>query len=174
VVRFRWINRSVVFPALALVAALVFVFDVFPRFYVSPSDVPNKVTRLKAQNDVRLAGIQAVGILIALTGAIVGLRQFTLQRYTELEKQLDERVQQLGADELEVRLRALRGLRQLALGSRQHGDQVRETLSSGLVRQARPDPSTSAAPQSRPHADGIQRSIARRPQAQTSSLRGAR
>jgi muconolactone delta-isomerase len=136
-VRPRVIDRRAILMALSLIATLVVVFHVFPLLYVMPSDVPNRVERLKAQNDVRTAAIQAVGGLIALIGALAAVRQYALQQYSELENRVNEKLQQLGSEVPELRLSAIEALGQLAAESPRRAPLIREVLASWVARVAR-------------------------------------
>jgi hypothetical protein len=101
--------------AAAAVGLIVLVYFALPGSMVDGNDFKTDAERLKAENDVRSSGVQAVGAIAVVVGAFMTARTFLLSRRGQLKDRLNKAVEQLTAKEnLAMRLGAVAQLKRIA------------------------------------------------------------
>jgi uncharacterized protein YjbI with pentapeptide repeats len=129
--------------ALVISISLPLAFFFIPRYLVSPSGL-TKVERLKAENDVRTSAVQALGGLIVLLGGGAGAyltwnqlrmsreqvrfsmaatrQELELTRTGQITDRFIRAIDQLGSEQLDIRIGGIYALERIALNSgRDHG-----------------------------------------------------
>jgi hypothetical protein len=134
--------------AIVGIALVVVVYFALPGWVVGGKLTPGE--ELKARNDIRVSGIQAVGAIAVVIGAFLTARSFHLSRRGQIAERLSTAVEQLGAQESTVQLGAIAALESIA----QSRDpdlhwEVMEILTSYLRKQAAWD-SSSPMPEHAP------------------------
>jgi hypothetical protein len=155
---------------LVLLVALV-----MPTLIVTSASVPDTAGRLKLQNDVRATLLQAVAGILFLVTAFVAWRQLQISqeqlnaRYEELsqvaesnarqlhvtyEQQITDRfaraVDQLGSDNVQLRLGALHSLGRLALNSTHDREAIYAMLASFVASRASWSPHPAGSRRTKP------------------------
>jgi hypothetical protein len=113
--RARFRSRELYFWALLAgiaVALTLGAYFVLPGVLV-PDDL-GRAAEVKARNDVRGSGVQLVGALAVAVGTFLTARTYLLNRQAALTERLTKAVDQLGDDQLAVRLGGIEALRRLA------------------------------------------------------------
>jgi hypothetical protein len=91
---------------------------------------------LKAQNDVRTTGVQALGGFVLLLGAGVGAyltsRQVRVAREGQITERFTRAIDQLGSEKLDVRLGGIYALERIARGSKDDHGPIIEILTTYL------------------------------------------
>ena len=142
--------------ALAAVGAIIAVVFLLPTYLVDrdlegrPKKVLTPTELLKAKNDVRTTLLQAVGGLVLFSGAVAAWRQLRLgreqlmasqqqaQRNEEIARsaQITERftraIDQLGSNEMDVRVGGIYALERIAKDSNEDHGPVMEVLAAFL------------------------------------------
>ena len=121
-----WASRSPIWPWAGLGFAglgglllLVGCLIVFPPLFAGPAKERDH-NRLVLENEIRTTLLQALLGVVVLLGAVSGWQQFMgtsqelkISRNTQITEQLSAATEQLGADEVEVRLGAIYTLERL-------------------------------------------------------------
>src|SRR5829696_2304835 len=143
----RWVS------VLVLVVALLLWLVLFaPRLLVPPAsdsslrDVTDAAkrhelqdSRLKLQNDVRTTLLQGLGGLAVLVGAFFTYRQLHIAREAQVTERFTRAIDQLGHENLDVRLGGIYALERIANDSPQDRATVVEVLTA-FVRDHAPWP----------------------------------
>jgi hypothetical protein len=147
-VRGRWV--AAVMVGLAFVLWLVLFA---PRLLVPATsdadlrDVPGAArwqardSRLKLQNDVRNTLLQGVGGVAVLAGALFAFRQLRVTREGQVTERYTRAIDQLGSENLDVRLGGIYALERMANDSPQDRATIAEVLTA-FVRGHSPWPPT--------------------------------
>ncbi|HEX8053022.1 MAG TPA: pentapeptide repeat-containing protein [Thermoleophilaceae bacterium] len=121
----------------AVVLALIVVFAVLPNLVVSDSAVKAEVDRVKLENDVRRTGAQILAGLLVLGGLFLTARSIRVTREGQLTERFSRAIDQLGHEELDVRLGGIYSLERIARDSASDRGPVNEVLSAWLRRKSR-------------------------------------
>ena len=146
-VRARWAAAAVL-----AVAFVLWLLLVAPRLLIPPAsdvslrDVPDPAkrhelqdNRLKLQNDVRTTLLQGLGGLAVLVGAFFTYRQLHIAREGQVTERFTRAIDQLGHENLDVRLGGIYALERIANDSPQDRATVVEVLTA-FVRDHAPWP----------------------------------
>jgi hypothetical protein len=109
------IRREVVWWALLAIVGIVLVIVVY--FALPGWLVQGELTdaeELRARNDIRTSGIQAVGAVAVVLGAFLTARGYHLSRRGQMAERLSKAVEQLGSKEPTVQLGAIAALGSIA------------------------------------------------------------
>jgi DNA-binding transcriptional regulator YiaG len=114
-----WTLAGLVLAGLGGLLLLVGCLIVFPPLFAGPTRVRTH-QRLLLENEIRTTLLQALLGMVVLLGAVSGWQQFMgtsqelkISRNTQITEQLSAATDQLGADEVEVRLGAIYTLERL-------------------------------------------------------------
>jgi hypothetical protein len=122
--------------ALLLGAAVVLVFFVLPPAIATKSELPRAADRLKAQNDVRSAGIQLLGGLFIAAGLVFTARTIAVTREGQVTERFTRAVDQLGSEARDVRIGGIYALERVARDSERDHGVVVEILTAFLRERA--------------------------------------
>jgi hypothetical protein len=141
----RWIqaNAALIAGASVVVGVLVLavlIFFVLPPLIVSSTDVPNDGQRLKLQNDVRTTGVQLLAGAILAAGAFFTARTIRVNREGQITERFTRAIDQLGSQQLDVRLGGIYALERIARDSRRDHGPIMEVLATYVREHARWDP----------------------------------
>jgi Pentapeptide repeats (8 copies) len=119
---------------LVLVAALILLV---PTWMIPASVTPARAESLQAQNDLRTTLLQGIGGLFLIAGVVATWRQVQLtRRQLDLlrEGQITERftraIEQLGSDNLDIRLGGIYALERIAFSSEADRGPILEVLTA--------------------------------------------
>ena len=107
-----------------------------PRIFVGPDDELTAAEHLKAENDVRATLIQALGGAVLLFGLYYTGRTYLLNREGQITERLHRAVDQLGDENLDVRLGGIYALRRIADESKRDHWPIVEVLTVFVRRHA--------------------------------------
>ena len=116
--------------ALVVAALLGMIFVVLPTFLVQPHPELDQEKLLKARNDVRIAGIQIVGGAALLVGLVFTNRTLGLNQQGQITDRFTKATDQLGSDELPIRLGGVYSLERIARDSKPDQGPVMEVLTA--------------------------------------------
>ncbi len=127
-----WIGTGVGLATLGLLHAIVFVL---PRRLVAPGTLTEEQLH-KARNDARSGLLAALGGAVALAGAFtggyVGLKQLQVNREGQITERFTRAIDQLGSEQLDVRVGGIYALERIAKDSKPDHSPVVEILSAFL------------------------------------------
>jgi hypothetical protein len=122
--------------AVGLIAVAVLVLLV-PRWLIPASVTPSQFDALQAQNDLRTTLLQGIGGLFLIAGVVATWRQVQLTRHQLdilREGQITERftraIEQLGSDNLDIRLGGIYALERIAASSDAERGPILEVLTA--------------------------------------------
>ena len=122
--------------AVTLIALAVLILLV-PTWLIPASVTPDRSEALQAQNDLRTSMLQGVGGLLLIAGVVATWRQVQLTRHQLdilREGQITERftraIEQLGSDNLDIRLGGIYALERIASGSEADRGPILEVLTA--------------------------------------------
>jgi hypothetical protein len=133
--------------AVAVMLALVLWLVLFaPAYFVpAPSEADlrtiDAARRLELQNDVRTTLLQGLGGLAVLLGAFFTYRQLRIAREGQVTERFTRAIDQLGNDNMDVRLGGIYALERIAKDSAQEGATIAEVLTA-FIRGRAPWPPT--------------------------------
>jgi hypothetical protein len=119
---------------LALLLALIAYF-LLPGWIV-PHDLP-KNDFVKAKNDVRSSGVQLVGAMAVALGTFLTARTYLLNRQAAVVDRLTKAGEQLGSDQMALRLGAITALKLLARDEPDEHWSIMEQLAAHIRDEAR-------------------------------------
>jgi len=149
----RWIAITAIAVAIVVIALVVLSLTVFPRIFVASlaADQLGELTakdRLDAQNDVRQVLLRAIAGLVVVTGLVATWANVQIARSRrDLEErgQVTERftraVDELGHDNLDVRIGGIYGLERIARDSGEDRVAIAEVLAAFIRGHAPRQPS---------------------------------
>jgi hypothetical protein len=123
-------------PALMLVAGvgllalLVFVVYLGPAWLVDRHPPALAADRLRAENDVRVTLLQAVGGIVLLFGLYFTGRTFQLNREGQVTERFTRAIEQLGHENLDVRVGGIYALERIAQSSQRDHSVIVEVLTA--------------------------------------------
>jgi hypothetical protein len=127
--------------AIAGIALVIVVYFALPGWLVGGE--LTYVEELKARNEVRVSGIQAVGAIAVVVGALLTARSYHLSRRGQIAERLSKAVEQLGVEDPTVQLGAIAALESIARSrDPDHYWEVMGILTSYLRDRAALDPSS--------------------------------
>jgi uncharacterized protein YjbI with pentapeptide repeats len=136
----RWLLGGAV-----LLAVLVLAVAVLPPRFTASRHFNTAAEELKAQNDVRATLLQALAGALLATGAYLTWRQLRVTREGQITDRYTKAVDQLGHDELDIRLGGIYALERIARDSPHDRATIEEVLTA-FVRGHAPWPPLPAAP----------------------------
>jgi hypothetical protein len=128
----------------SLLALLVLVVAVLPPRFTAHRHFDKASDELKAQNDVRTTLLQALAGALLAAGAYLTWRQLQVNREGQITDRYTKAVEQLGHDQLDVRLGGIYALERIARDSPEDRGTIEEVLTT-FVRGQAPWPPPSAA-----------------------------
>jgi hypothetical protein len=139
----RWLRRRKqvwigALTGLAFVVLAGLMFFVFPSLIVTSEEVPHADQRLKLQNDVRTTGIQLLAGAVLALGAVFTARTLHLNREGQITERFTRAIDQLGNDNLDVRIGGIYGLERIARDSERDHAPVMEVLTAFIQERASP------------------------------------
>jgi len=137
----KWLERRRWSLFLALViAAIPLALFVLPPIVARPQGAISEAGRLAAENDVRGTLLQAIGGIVVFAGLYVTWRTFDLNREGQVTERFTRAIDQLGNDQLDVRLGGIYALERIAADSERDHGPVIEVLNAYVRRRARWSP----------------------------------
>jgi uncharacterized protein YjbI with pentapeptide repeats len=133
------IAMGVVLAALGLLYGIVFVLP--PRLVPARPTLSDEQL-LKSRNDARSGLLAALGGAVALAGAFtggyVGLKQLQVNREGQITERFTRAIDQLGRQELDVRLGGIYALERIARDSKADHNPIMEILTTFVRQHAAP------------------------------------
>src|SRR5206468_636757 len=93
--------------------------------------------RMDAQNSVRTAAAQLLGVIGLGIGAVFTARTFQLNRQGQITDRFSHAVDHIGSDQLDVRLGGIYALERIARDSKRDHAQIMEVLTAYLRHRSR-------------------------------------
>jgi hypothetical protein len=137
----RWLIAATVMVAFALWLVLVAPTHFVPAASEADLRSIDAARRLELQNDVRTTLLQGLGGLAVLIGAFFAYRQLVIAREGQVTERFTRAIDQLGHDNLDVRLGGIYALERIAKDSPQDRAAINEVLNA-FVRGHAPWPPT--------------------------------
>jgi len=113
-----------------VLALLAFVVYLGPVWLVGRHPPASAFDRLRAENDVRATLLQAVGGLVLLCGLYFTGRTFQLNREGQVTERFTRAIEQLGHENLDVRLGGIYALERIAKSSQRDHSVIVEILTA--------------------------------------------
>jgi hypothetical protein len=148
----RWLGIGVVGLAAFLLIAYA-VLDWAPDRFAETANLGPK-GRADARQGVRTAGLALLAGAIAVIGAIYTGRTYALNRAGQLTDRFTKAIEQLGHEEMDVRLGGIYALERIARDSKEDHPQVVEALTA-FVREHAPHARRTEAPEPRRKREGV-------------------
>jgi hypothetical protein len=145
-VRPRWFVAAIV--ALFVAVALLLFYAV-PPLMTRGEEFKSAADRLKAENDIRTAGLQLLaGAVLALGAVFTGIT-LVFNREGQITERFTRAVEQLGNERTDVRLGGIYALERIARDSRRDHEPIMEILSAYVRHNAAPPNSAGDTPTDR-------------------------
>jgi hypothetical protein len=129
--------QPLILVVVVVVAFLAFVFVALPPMLVTADDIPSGPKRIDAQNSVRTAAAQLLGVIGLAIGAVFTARTFQLNKQGQITERFSRAIDQLGKDQLDVRLGGIYALERIARDSDNDHAQIMEVLTAYLRHHSR-------------------------------------
>jgi uncharacterized protein YjbI with pentapeptide repeats len=113
---------------LILLAAFIFIW--LPMLIVSPEEGLTPDQRFAREHNVRTAGLQLLAGLLALAAVVTGFRSYQATRESHITERYTRAVEQLGSEEVDVRIGGIYALERLMRDSPHDQPTIVEVLSA--------------------------------------------